>query len=83
MTTDYEDQASIDAFAAHVEAELDAAAPGHAMWPLIGCWLVAGALLTLAVRFSVGALYVLGLLVVAFAVTGFLRASGRGGWWGL
>jgi hypothetical protein len=83
MTTDYQDQASIDAYAAHVEAELDAAAPGNAMWPLIGCWLLAGALLTLAVRFGSGVLYVLGLLVVAFAVVGFLRASDRGGWWGL
>jgi hypothetical protein len=83
MTTDYEDQASIDAFAAHVEAELDAAAPDNAMWPLIGCWVLAGALLTLGVRFGVGVLYVLGLLVVAFTVIGFFRASGRGGWWGL
>jgi hypothetical protein len=83
MTTDYQDQASIDAYAAHVQEELDAAAPGTAMWPLVGCWLLAGALLTLGVRVGSGVLYVLGLAVVVFATVGFFRASGRAGWWRL
>lgn len=80
---DYQDAASIDAYAKQVEQELDANAPGVAMWPLLGTWLLAGALLTLGVRFHAGPLFIAGLAVVVFSVLGFFRARGRAGWWGL
>ena len=78
---DYQDGASIDAYANEVEHELDAHAPGVSMWPLLGSWLVAGVLLTLAVRFHTGVLYVVGLAAVALSVAGFYRGRGPARWW--
>lgn len=83
MSIDYADHRSIDAFAAEVEQQLDAAAPASALWPLLGTWLAAGAIFTLGAALDVGLLYVAGLLVVAFWVVGVLRARGRAGWWAL
>jgi hypothetical protein len=79
MTTDFRDPAALDRYAADVETALDDRAREHTMlWPLIGVWLVDGALLTLAVRRHSGVLFVLGLIVVVVWVAGvFLARPGR------
>ncbi|MEA2330525.1 MAG: hypothetical protein QOH58_663 [Thermoleophilaceae bacterium] len=82
MTVDYTDETAIDAFAAEVERELDAAGSSE-MWPLLATWALAGVLFTLGAALDVGLLYVAGLLVVAFWVAGVLLARGPSGWWGL
>lgn len=82
MSVDYTDSASIDAFAAEVERELDGEGRRSELWALIGTWALAGAIFTLGAALDVGVLYAAGLLVVAYWVVGVLRADGPGGWWG-
>jgi hypothetical protein len=82
MSVDYTDDASIDAFAADVQRELDGDGDRSALWGLIGTWALAGAIFTLGAALDAGVLYIAGVVVVAFWVTGVLRAHGPSGWWG-
>jgi hypothetical protein len=82
MSVDYTDEASIDAFAAEVQRELDGDGDRPELWSLIGTWVLAGAVFTLGSALDAGVLYLAGLVIVAFWVVGILRARGPGGWWG-
>jgi hypothetical protein len=82
MTIDHSDQAAIDDYADAVERELDRHADPRGLWPLVGLWILAGVLLTLAVRFDVGWLFIVGSAVIAVWCAGYLRRGGRSGWGG-
>jgi hypothetical protein len=83
MSVDYTDEASIDAFAAEVQRELDGDGERGALWALIGTWALAGVIFTLGAALDAGVLYLAGLIVVVFWVAGVLRARGPAGWWSL
>ena len=89
MSLDHDDADAVLRFSDDVDAALSEAASGFEPWTLrlIGLWVVAGALITLAVR-SNGALstilYILGFAVVAVWAAGFHLAKGdRDRWYSL
>lgn len=82
MSIDHTDLAAIDAYADEVERELDRHADPRGLWPLVGLWLASGVALTLAVRFDIGWLYVVGAAVIVLWCALFFRGGGRSGWGG-
>ena len=78
---DHHDTAAIGAFAARVDAELDAHAASTPLWPLVATWVVVGGILTLAQGADAGWLFVIGLAGVVFWVLGFVRARRPRRWW--
>ncbi|MEA2249455.1 MAG: hypothetical protein QOH46_3984, partial [Solirubrobacteraceae bacterium] len=76
MSVDYTVEASIDAFAAEVERALDGDGERGELWTLIGTWTLAGVIFSLGAALDAGVLYLVGLVVVAFWVTGVMRGRG-------
>jgi hypothetical protein len=66
MSVDYEDREQVEHFADSVDAALARAAPGNAAWTgiLLAFWVLAGGVLTLAVRTDSPILYAIGVIVV-------------------
>jgi hypothetical protein len=88
MSLDHDDAGAVRRFSEEVDRALAEAAAGFEPWTirLIAAWVLAGALLTVAVLTD-GAvstiLYALGILLVAGWAAGFYRARGdRARWFG-
>jgi hypothetical protein len=76
MSVDYEDREQVERFADSVEAALVRAAPGDAAWTgiLLAVWVLAGGVLTLAVRTDSPILYAIGSIVVIGWVAWIFRS---------
>jgi hypothetical protein len=87
MSLDHRDDAAVRAFTDEVDEHLGLGESGLEPWTLrlLGAWVLAGALITLAVRTDGGlstALYLLGFVVVAAWVAGFYAARDDAHWFG-
>lgn len=83
MSLDHHDLDATHRFVDAVDAELAEHAGRTALWPLVGVWLLAGAILTVAQGAEEGWLFPIGLALVVFWATGFLLARRPARWWRL
>jgi hypothetical protein len=76
MSVDYEDREQVERFADSVDAALARAGPSKAAWTgiLLAVWVLAGGVLTLAVRTDSPILYAIGTIVVIGWVAWIFRS---------
>lgn len=77
MTTE---EPGIEEFATVVQETLDQRPKVSSLWPLVGLLVVAGLVLTLALRTDTDWLYVLGLALTVVWVAGLYLARGQARW---